>query len=115
MRRRLLWRNGEWQEIPSDYTPPRRKGPYIISDTHEPFKSMADGLYYDSKSAYRRSLRERGLTEVGNEPPTPPKFESDVTGKDIKDAIEQVKAGKAKPAIDRGQLEASVSKGTTAV
>jgi hypothetical protein len=44
-----------------------RKGPQIISDTIAPFRSMADGKMYDSKSAYRGTLRDRGLIEVGNE------------------------------------------------
>lgn len=39
----------------------------IISDTIEPFRSMADGKMYNSKSRYRAELRARGLIEVGNE------------------------------------------------
>lgn len=42
-------------------------GPQIISDTIEPFRSMADGKIYSSKSLYRGDLRARGLTEVGND------------------------------------------------
>jgi hypothetical protein len=42
-------------------------GLQIISDTTAPFRSMADGKMYDSKSVYRRDLRARGLIEVGNE------------------------------------------------
>lgn len=42
-------------------------GPQIISDTISPFRSMADGKMYDSKSQYRGTLRDRGLIEVGNE------------------------------------------------
>lgn len=40
---------------------------YIISDTMDPIRSMADGRMYDSKSRYRGDLRSRGLIEVGNE------------------------------------------------
>lgn len=46
---------------------PSRYAHNVISDEHVPFKSMADGKIYDSKSAYRRSLKERGLEEAGNE------------------------------------------------
>lgn len=52
--------------------------PFVISDTIDPFRSMADGLMYDSKSRYRRDLAARGLAEVGNdrierrETPMPP-------------------------------------------
>ena len=45
---------------------PRRRL-MIIGDHHEPFQSCADGRIYESKSAYRRSLKEMGLEEVGNE------------------------------------------------
>jgi hypothetical protein len=48
--------------------------PGLIRDHIDPFKSMADGKLYDSKSAYRQTLRDRGLTEIGNDvqKPTPP-------------------------------------------
>jgi len=43
--------------------------PSLISDHHEPFKSMADGKIYDSKSAYRTSLKRHGMRELGNDAP----------------------------------------------
>lgn len=49
--------------------------PGLIRDQIDPFKSMADGKLYDSKSAYRETLKARGLTEIGNDtfrPPPPP-------------------------------------------
>ncbi len=55
-----------------EYEAPNRSdlpAPGLISDHHEPFKSMADGRTYDSKSAYRRTLKDRGLTELGNDAP----------------------------------------------
>jgi hypothetical protein len=55
-----------------DYQAPNRSdlpSPSLISDQHAPFVSMADGKTYDSKSAYRRTLKAKGLTEVGNEAP----------------------------------------------
>jgi hypothetical protein len=42
----------------------------IISDTQAPFRSMADGKIYDSKSAYRAELKARGYREVGNDMPS---------------------------------------------
>lgn len=66
--------------IPS---PPRREHhiarshlpcPYIVGDGIE-VKSMVDGKIYTSKAALRRSYREKGYIEVGNEeqkmPPKP--------------------------------------------
>lgn len=45
--------------------------PQIITDSVE-VKSMVDGKIYTSKSALRRSYREKGYIEVGNEKLTPP-------------------------------------------
>lgn len=115
MRRRLLWRNGDWLEIPQDYTPPRRKGPYIISDTQEAFKSMADGKMYESKSEYRRSLREQGYVEMGNDLPAEKTYQPQNVGRDIKDALEQVKAGKGVKGADPAKIEQSISSGKTVV
>lgn len=40
----------------------------LISDVADkPFKSMADGKVYDSKSSYRKELKARGFQEVGND------------------------------------------------
>lgn len=80
-RYRAIYRNGklfaeyegdELIYLSPDYEPPARSdhpAPHIVSDYHPPFKSMADGRMYDSKSAYRRTLKERDrpLTEVGND------------------------------------------------
>jgi hypothetical protein len=39
----------------------------VIGDSIAPFRSMADGKIYESKSQYRADLKARGLVEVGNE------------------------------------------------
>lgn len=55
-------------EIPLDWRPMPRPRVHIIGDAPErPFKSMADGEIYDSKSAYRRELKARGYVEIGND------------------------------------------------
>jgi hypothetical protein len=60
-------------------------GPMVISDAVE-VKSMVDGAIYTSKSALRRSYRERGYVEVGNEEMKPrPKPRADRKG--IKAAV----------------------------
>lgn len=48
----------------------RLPGPMIISDQIE-LQSQVDGLIYTSKSALRRSYRERGYIEIGNEEQKP--------------------------------------------
>ena len=58
--------------------------PSLIRDQHEPFKSMADGRIYDSKSAYRRTLKEKGLTEVGNDAPLGKPFGAPAKSEDRK-------------------------------
>lgn len=40
---------------------------YVVSDSMDAIQSMADGKMYDSKSAYRRELKARGMVEIGNE------------------------------------------------
>lgn len=55
--------------------PPKRShlaAPMLIRDSMEPVRSMLDGLPYDSKSTLRRTYREAGVIEVGNEKPKPP-------------------------------------------
>lgn len=50
--------------------------PMMSLDSMDPLRSMVDGQLYDSKSALRRSYRERGYIEIGNETqkmPEPPK------------------------------------------
>ncbi len=48
----------------------REKGfPQVNGDQTEPFLSHADGKMYDSKSAYRQQLKERGFEEVGGTQP----------------------------------------------
>lgn len=61
--------------------------PHVISDSVE-VKSMVDGQMYSSKRALRRSYRERGYVEVGDqEQKLPPKAPPDRKG--IRDSIEK--------------------------
>ena len=54
-------------------------------------KSMADGKTYDSKSQYYRSIKNAGLVVMGNDKPNKTEA-NEVTGRDIKDAIERIRA-----------------------
>lgn len=83
-RYRAIYRNGklfaeyegdELVWLDPEYEPPKASDlakPGLIRDSVDPFQSMADGLLYDSKSAYRRTLKERGLVELGNDAPDKP-------------------------------------------
>lgn len=53
--------------VPAEKLPPRESGPVVIQDSCDPFLSHADGKIYESKSAYRRELKARGLVELGND------------------------------------------------
>lgn len=77
----------------------RGKAAYVQSDCMgegvQGIQSMADGKRYDSKSAYRRSLKEKGLVELGNDAPTKGRGpEASIDERelkhDIKTAIEQL-------------------------
>ncbi len=61
----IFWREETTPDNRSDLA-----APGLIRDQIDPFKSMADGKLYDSKSAYRQTLKDRGLTEVGSEDPS---------------------------------------------
>jgi len=70
--------------------------PGVISDyvPDGAIKSMVDGQMYDSKSRYYKSLKENGMHIVGNEKQKPKaEFQSDITGRDIKNAIERLESG----------------------
>jgi hypothetical protein len=77
--------------------------PYVVSDTADAFRSMADGRLYDSKSSYRAELKRQGLREIGNDveghlkdvvatAPQKPKAKADVVK-----AYQKVRAGYKPP------------------
>jgi hypothetical protein len=61
--------------------------PMVIGDAIE-VKSMADGAFYTSKAKLRRSCRELGYIEIGNEVQTPPKRKR-ASKRDISDSVEK--------------------------
>jgi len=71
------------------HKPDRRSdlpSPMVISDQVE-VKSMVDGKVYTSKSSLRKSYREKGYVEVGNEEQKPPKRKSGRKG--IRESVEK--------------------------
>lgn len=78
-----------------------RSAHYVISDTIDGFRSMADGKMYDSKSRYATDLRARGLEIVGNEKaPFEKEHTYDSRGlgdgieRSISDAYDQLQSGR---------------------
>lgn len=70
--------------------------PAIRSDGMDPIVNHANGLMYDSRSAYERAVKDAGCVIIGNDiPDTPSPKGPDVNEmkQDIKTAIEKVEAG----------------------
>ncbi len=81
-RERLCKVCGGWHDLdepwPSECYPRKRDmrtgpTPYIISDTMDGVQSQLDGKIYESKSALRKTYREAGVIELGNDAPVTPK------------------------------------------
>lgn len=70
--------------------------PAIRSDGMDPIVNHANGLLYDSRSAYERAVKDAGCVIVGNDIPdkaSPPEPDARELKQDIKTAIEKVEAG----------------------
>ena len=70
--------------------------PAIRADGMDPIINHANGLLYDSRSAYERAVKDAGCVIVGNDlpdRPSPPEPDTRELKQDIKTAIEQVEAG----------------------
>lgn len=79
-----------WPEACAGHFASQEAGPQIVSDTTAPFRSMADGKMYDSKSRYRQTLRDRGLVEVGNEKITQRRVEAPPVRAQLQRAFQQL-------------------------
>ena len=107
MRRRFIWRDGRFVEVFRQKPRPRI---HVISDSHTPFRSMADGRVYDSKSAYRADLKARGMVELGNDEITPTdRYEPGDIAQDVADVMNgnvPIERGVEAPeGFDMGALE----------
>lgn len=71
----------------------RLPSPMVISDHIEPTQSMADGRYYESKSAIRAATKRGGFVEVGNDTSwKKPRARSKPDRKQIKETLEKATA-----------------------
>jgi hypothetical protein len=86
---------GQIKQIEREPVGQSRAGFYAQSD-YVPggeIMSMADGKTYDSKSTYYKSLKAQGLHIMDEKPKERKReIESDLTGRDIKNAIERLKS-----------------------
>jgi len=73
--------------------------PMVIIDTMGPVQSMLDGKLYDSKSELRKTYKQAGVVEVGNDPQRyRPKPKAKIDRRQIRDTLQ-----KAKARFDRGE------------
>ena len=93
-----VWRNGEFVEKggPLDVRPILARShlpaPMLIADTMADMVSHGDMKHYSSKSALRKSYKELGVEEVGNEVPKvtqKPTMDRKKLRSALKDAAEQ--------------------------
>jgi uncharacterized membrane-anchored protein YhcB (DUF1043 family) len=83
------------QELNKEFVSSAPLMPSIISDympggAGQALMSQGDGKMYDSKSAYRKSLKEKGFVEVGTSKQEAPKDRGDYCVKDaLKQSIQQ--------------------------
>ena len=69
--------------------------PFIRADGMDPIMNHANGLMYDSRSAYERGVKDAGCVIVGDDKLTPsprPVLSDRELKQDIKTAIDQVEA-----------------------
>lgn len=69
--------------------------PYIRTDGMDALRNPANGLLYDSRSAYEQAVKDAGCEIVGDDPsfsePKPREYEpAPGLERDIKDAIDQL-------------------------
>jgi hypothetical protein len=94
------------KEIVVERRPPRPQPklsdlpcPRIASDIMDPVQSQVDGKMYDSKSGIRRSYKETGHEEIGNDPARLRPFVRPKNDRrKIKETVE-----KAKARVERGE------------
>lgn len=96
MRIRLVYRPGHplansngMVDISEAGLPQSDPATYVISDTMDHTRHMADGQYYDSKSKYRKVTKAYGCVEVGNETATllKPRKKIELSRADRREAI----------------------------
>ena len=91
-RKTYVYRDGQLVEKHLAAPIGENQSAYVISDSMDTIRSMADGQLYDSKSAYRKNLRANGCYEMGNDAPREargPETPSNVK-RDVANAMKQL-------------------------
>jgi hypothetical protein len=90
---------GRWRvkRTPQNFARSEHPRPFIISDAMPPTEQV-DGVFYESKSAFRAVGKKLGLIEVGNEKfkprtrPSASKEHEEGRARSIKKAMEKVRS-----------------------
>lgn len=95
----FVYRNGKF--IDRELAPPLverfGEGPMVISDSMPDLRHMADGKYYSSKAKFREITKAHDCVELGNDsslftPRKPKLLDRDKRRRDVKQALDQLKA-----------------------
>ena len=70
--------------------------PMVLTDTMNPVRSQLDGKMYDSKAALRRTYKEGGVVELGNEAPLTRPVHPPPDAEEIRDVVAQSMAAAEK-------------------
>lgn len=90
------------ERIPQQIQRSPLPSPMVITDEVAPFRSMADGKIYSSKSRYYAETKARGYEIVGNEKvkgKTPDTFEPENIEQELSDAYDYLEAGNPVPKL----------------
>lgn len=101
MRRRYIWRDGDWLDV-TDWKRAPHVGPYIIRDGMPDALHPANGATYDSKSAFRAATRAAGMIEMGTDAPmTPaPRAEMPPVADSVREAVTMLEQGYVPPPLE---------------
>ncbi len=70
--------------------------PVVITDAMDPVRSQLDGKMYDSKARLRRTYKEGGVVELGNDAPLTRPVHPEPDAKEIRDVVEKSMAAAEK-------------------
>lgn len=96
MRQTFVLRDGQW--VPKHLARSRESkrsslpSPMLARDSMDPIRGQMDGQLYDSKSTYRRALKDAGCVEIGNDhvDGNAPNFDAAPAEGDVREAMQQL-------------------------
>lgn len=93
MRKRYLWRGGQWVDVAELCPSQASAGPTIVRDQMDELRHPATGQITDSKSHFRRMTREAGCIEVGTSEMPEQRREMPDARRDVGEAYQMLNQG----------------------